>query len=141
MPRKSAAALSVVAPPPGQKRPEPPAELTEEQAVEWRLVVDRLPPDWFPAETYQLLVAYCRHVVQARVIAELIKDFHKEWLATDEGLHRYDKLTQMADREARAISSLATRMRLSQQSRAQRTTAYAKAADPNASREQWRHVA
>lgn len=141
MPRKSAAALSVVAPLPGQKRPEPPEELTKDEAVEWRAVVDRLPADWFPRESHQLLVQYCRHVVKARVIAGLIADFEAEWTATDEGLHRFDKLTMMAEREGRAISSLATRMRLSQQSRYAHKTAHAKAADPNAARKPWQGVA
>lgn len=141
MPRKSAASLSVVAPLPGHKRPDPPEELAPEEAIEWRAVVDRLPPDWFPRETHQLLVQYCRHVVKARVIAGLISDFEPEWAATDEGLHRFDKLTGMAEREGRAISSLATRMRLTQQTRFQRTTADAKAANPNASRKPWEYVA
>jgi hypothetical protein len=34
----------------GDARPEPPADLTEEQAAEWRAVVERLPADWFPRE-------------------------------------------------------------------------------------------
>jgi hypothetical protein len=141
MPRKSAAALSVIAPPSVQKRPEPPAELTQEQATEWRIVVERLPAEWFPAESHQLLVAYCRHVVRARVVAGLIDSFKREHLNTDDGLHRYDKLAQMADREGRAISSLATRMRLSQQSRYRHDKAATKTEDPKASAEQWRHVA
>jgi hypothetical protein len=140
MPRKSAAALSVVQPLPEQKRPDPPDELTREEAEEWRAVVDRLPADWFPRESHQLLVQYCRHVVKARMMARLIDSFDPEWAATDEGLHRLDKLTQMAEREGRAISSLATRMRLSQQSRYAHKTANVKAADPNASRKPWQHV-
>jgi hypothetical protein len=42
-------------------RPEPPEDLTEEQAAEWSAVVDRLPADWFPRETHGLLARYCRH--------------------------------------------------------------------------------
>jgi hypothetical protein len=126
---------------PGQKRPEPPEELTPEEAIEWRAVVDRLPADWFPRESHQLLVQYCRHVVKARVIAGLIADFEPEWAATDEGLHRFDKLTGMAEREGRAISSLATRMRLSQQSRYADRVAHGKSASPNASRKPWEYVA
>jgi hypothetical protein len=141
MPRKSAAALSIVQPLPGQKRPEPPSELTDEQADEWRAVVDRLPPDWFPRESHALLIAYCRHVVKARVIEGWINDVGWEGVDTDEGLRRFDKLTAMAEREGRAISSLATRMRLSQQSRYAHKTANAKAADPKASQKQWECVA
>jgi len=42
----------------GDARPEPPADLTEEQAAEWRAVVERLPADWLPRET-RGLVAKC----------------------------------------------------------------------------------
>jgi hypothetical protein len=129
MPRKSAASLSVVQALPGQQRPEPPAELSDEQAVEWRKVVDRLPADWFPAESHQLLVAYVRHVVNARVIAGKIRAFDPAWLDEPEGLQMFDKLTMIGDREGRAISSLATRMRLTQQSRFQKTTATVKASN------------
>src|SRR5690606_15281507 len=131
--RKSAAALSVVSQLPGQRRPEPPDELTDEEAADWRDVVNRLPPDWFPAETHGLLVQYCRHVVKARVIAGLIQEFDISWASTDEGLARYDKLTQMAEREGRALSSLATRMRLTQQSRYRAD----KAVDPKVPRKPW----
>jgi hypothetical protein len=124
--RKSASALSVVALP-GQQRPEPPDELTAAEAEEWRAVVGRLPPEWFTRETHGQLVNYCRHVVKARVIADLIKDFRAEWMATDEGLHRFDKLTHMAERESRAIASLGTKMRITQQSRMKETTAARKA--------------
>ena len=141
MPRKSAAALSVVTPLPEHRRPAPPGELTREEAVEWRAVVDRLPPDWFPRESHQLLVQYCRHVVKARVVAAKINEFVPEWTETADGLATYDKLTQIAEREGRALSSLATRMRLSQQSRYQTATANNKASEPNASRKPWQGVA
>ena len=47
--RKSAVALATVAVIPGQ-RPAPPAELTEEQAEEWRAIVATKPPEWFNRE-------------------------------------------------------------------------------------------
>jgi hypothetical protein len=48
-PQSSAAAvIRSVAELRGDARPEPPADLTEDQADEWRAVVDRLPADWFP---------------------------------------------------------------------------------------------
>jgi hypothetical protein len=42
------------------------ADLTEDQAAEWRAVVDRLPNDWFPRETHGMLAQFCRHVCTAR---------------------------------------------------------------------------
>jgi hypothetical protein len=36
------------------------------------LVVNRLPADWFPHETYAVLAQYCRHVIAAGRIAQLV---------------------------------------------------------------------
>jgi hypothetical protein len=92
-------------------RPEPMPDLTAEQAIEWRQVVNRLPADWFPRETWGLLAQYCRHVVAARRVAQLVTQAEKTEPFDIEG---YDRLLKMQEREGRAISSLATRMRLSQ---------------------------
>jgi hypothetical protein len=141
VPRKSAAALSVIAPlPAALQRPEPPEELTAEEAVGWREVVGRLPPDWFSRPSHALLVAFCRSVVKARMIARLIDRLRRESSEADFDLPRFDRLTTMAERECRAISSLSTRMRLSQQSRYTEVTARRKANDPNASRKPWEPV-
>jgi hypothetical protein len=112
--RKSAAALSVVGKSPieATERPRPPSELTTEQKREWVDVVNRLPADWFPRETLGLLSQYCRHVVAARHVAQLIERVE----ANDElDIEQYDRLLKMQEREGRALSSLATRMRITQQ--------------------------
>lgn len=111
MPRKSAAELATVSQVVSVvPRPVAPSELTDEQAAEWEAVVSRLPADWFPRETHGLLAQYCRHVVEARRIAQLIE--------RQEGydIKEYDMLLKMQEREGRALSSLATRMRITQQS-------------------------
>jgi hypothetical protein len=115
MPRKSAAALAIVTPI-TEHRPPPPEGLTEAQAEEWRAIVARMPSSWFPRETHGLLVAYVKHVSAHRVLSDLVDSFEPVWLSRDDGLTRYDKLLQMREREARALSSLATRMRMTQQS-------------------------
>lgn len=113
--RTSGAALAVISP--GGivsiRRPDPPEELTDEEAVEWRAVVNRMAADWFPRETHGMLAQYCRHVVAARRVAQLV---HNAEAAEDFHVWTYDKLLKMQEREGRAISSLATRMRLSQHS-------------------------
>lgn len=116
MPRKSLAALSVVAPVGLEevRRPMPPAELGDEQKQEWLAVVNRLPADWFPRETHPLLAQYCRHVVAARRISQLVARLESEQEGFDIG--EYDRLLKMQEREGRALSSLATRMRMTQQS-------------------------
>lgn len=113
--RKSAAELAIIGPSGVEtiRRPETPDDLSDEQAEEWRAVVNRMPADWFPRETHGLLIQYCRHVIAARRIAELIVEIEKSD-TLDVG--EYDRLLKMQEREGRAISSLATRMRISQHS-------------------------
>jgi hypothetical protein len=117
--RKSAASLSIVSVL-GNKRPAPPEELTEEEAEEWRAIAGRMPPDWFTRESHPLLAAYCRHIVAARLLAKDIERFSRfppEVRLASDGIELYDRLRKMADRESRVITTLATKMRLSQQSR------------------------
>ena len=112
--KKPAAALEVVKPASvvGIKRPVAPDDLTDEQAHEWDSIVSRLPADWFPRETWGLLAQYCRHVVSSRRVGDLIE---AALSASDVDVDQYDRLLKMQEREGRAMSSLATRMRISQQ--------------------------
>src|SRR5688572_2134444 len=112
--RKSGAELAIVTGPVETvARPDAPYELTDEQAEEWHKVVGRLPADWFPTETHALLTQYCKHVVAARRIAQLIGAEEKK---ENLDLANYDALLRMQDRESKSIGMLATRMRITQQS-------------------------
>ena len=98
------------------QRPDAPYDLTDEQVDEWRAVVNRMPADWFPRETHGMLSQYCRHIVSARRIAQLIEDTMKPSKSRKAfDVDAYNQLLIMQEREGRALSSLATRMRLSQQ--------------------------
>ena len=94
-------------------RPDAPYDLTDEEADEWRAVVDRMPAEWFPRETHGLLTLYCRHLIAARRVSQLVSECLSQ-KAVD--VVEYDRLLKMQERESRAASSLATRMRISQQS-------------------------
>lgn len=96
-------------------KPAPPKELTKEEAAEWLAVVERLPADWFPRETWPLLTQYCRHVVASTHVAKLITAERRKPVKQRD-IADLDRLLKMQEREGRAISSLATRMRLTQQS-------------------------
>ena len=112
--RQSAASMAIVEANPVEaiRRPLPPEELTEEQADEWLSITGRLPADWFPRETHGMLAQYCRHVVAARRVAQLVSEHEA---SSEFDVEVYDRLLKMQEREGRALSSLATRMRLSQQ--------------------------
>ena len=130
--RKSAASLMVA--PAGAvraiDRPDPPDELTEEQARVWYAVTESLPADWFGRETHDLLAQYCRHVVAARKVAQLIAQVEA---SPEFDVGEYDTLLKMQEREGRALSSLATRMRLTQQT----TYDKSKAKGKSATRKPW----
>lgn len=113
--RKSAASLSVISSNGIEafERPKPPTDLTQEQAREWIEIVNRLPADWFGRETEPLLAQYCRHIVASRRVAKLVAAAE---LDEECDLKDYDRLLKMQEREGRAVSSLATKMRISQQS-------------------------
>lgn len=98
-------------------RPVPPKYLTDEQADTWRVVVDRMPADWFPRETHAILAQYCRHAASARCIADLIKGLLSDNADSEYWIGDYDRLLRMQEREGRAMSSLATKMRITQQAR------------------------
>src|SRR5690625_1694999 len=111
--RKSAGELAVASPVLVQPRPDAPGELTPEQADVWNEVVDALPADWFPAETHPLLIQYCRHTIEARRIAQLID---QECAREELDVATYAALLRMQARETTALKSMASSMRLSQQS-------------------------
>lgn len=92
-----------------------PAHLTDAEVQVWNEVVGDQPATAFSITHTPLLEMYCRHVVQGRILADEILNFDRSWLADDDGLKRYDRLLGMAERETRAASSLATRLRITRQ--------------------------
>jgi hypothetical protein len=103
----TAVALTIV------QRPEAPLDLTPDETDEWHAVVDALPADWFPRETWPLLAQFCRHTVAARRIAQLID---AEMSKTDMPIMFLKELLTMQRGETAALKALAASMRLSQQS-------------------------
>ncbi|MDR8396987.1 hypothetical protein NE850_11615 [Paraburkholderia sp. USG1] len=115
--RKSTASLgtTVIAPIAAEQRLAPPLHMSDGERAVWLEVVNDQPASAFTATHAPLLEMYCRHVTNARVIADEVLNFDRAWLADDEGLKRYERLLAMAERESRAASSLATRLRITRQ--------------------------
>lgn len=120
--RKSAASLEIATASRIEtiERPNCPHDLNDEESEVWFTVVNRLPADWFPAETHPLLIGYCRTTVQARRVAELIEkatsDIDPETKEATLSVAGYDRLLKMQARLCATLAMLATKMRLSQQS-------------------------
>lgn len=111
--RASAASLEIQARPVETvARQQAPHELNDEETEVWFAVVNSRPADWFSADTVPLLAQYCREVVQARRVAELIE---KATSDPELSIKDYDRLLKMQARQSATIRSLATTMRISQQ--------------------------
>ncbi len=95
--------------------PHPLPGLTPEQADVWRVVCSAQPDDWWGPEMGEVLAQYCRHVVAARRVADLIAQHDA---SSELDIEAYDRLLRMQEREGRAMSSLATRLRLTPQAKA-----------------------
>ena len=99
-------------------RPKPPGSLTATQRAIWQQVVNSEPPAQFrTAALRALLVGYCRHVETATLLSREIEACEVQWLKLDDGLTRFDKLLALRARETRNLADLATRLRMTNQSR------------------------
>jgi phage terminase small subunit len=139
--RKGTASLSVVSGAFGE-RPEPPEYLSKKQAAVWKRVVGSEHPDFFKTEAVKaLLVHYCRHLVTADELEDVVQ---KAMGPRPEGekavsLDDLDRLLKMRERETRACTTLATKMRLTNQSRYQSSVAATRARE-NAPAKPWNDV-
>jgi hypothetical protein len=122
--RRPAAAKAVVIHGGFGTRPEPPEDLTEKQAAIWRLIVSSEDANFFNTGALRgLLADYCRRRDAAEGVSQIINTFKPEWLKNSEGAKRYKDLLQMRDMEVRGATSLATKLRLTNQSRYNAITA------------------
>lgn len=129
--RKSVAELAVVPMVPG-RRPDPPPDLNEAESVYWRETVATKPAEWWKADTQILLKAYCRASVQHDVISELIGAMKPRTIKTDKGWPKYERMRKLQASTSAELAQLATKMRLTPQSRY--TAQSAATADAKASR-------
>lgn len=95
------------------QRPDAPYDLSDEQADEWRAVVDAMPAGHFMRGNYALLTQYCRHVVAARRLGLLIEASAKQ---TEFDRKEFGVLLQLQAAESSSITRLLRSMRLTQQS-------------------------
>jgi hypothetical protein len=92
------------------RRPDPPADLTDEMAEEWRKIVSHLPADFFRVEALPMLAQYCTHIIRCRRLRSVLSMMEQSE-AFDPV--EYKLLLDAEEKQSRSISSLATRMRLS----------------------------
>jgi hypothetical protein len=135
--RKSTASLTVLKTPKLDKRLDAPGTLTARQREIWVSVVNTKPADWFTDDTAALLVAYVKSVDQHELLSLQVESFDMSALCDMDGVKMLDRLHAMQERQARLFQSLATRMRLTQQSRWQPATASSKTNQSAGSARPW----
>ena len=114
MPRISQAALLTKQVPAERMRPDVPFELRQEAEAEvWRSVVNALPPDWFTSANQYLLIRFCKQVIMARWIDELL---HDELAKKRQNRQLIAKFARLQMTSTVNIARLSTKMRLAQQS-------------------------
>ena len=111
MGRQSAASLEVASISIPQ-RPEPPDSLTPSQAITWRKIAATKPPDWFSADVQPILEAYCKAIDFQRTITS-----EREQMVIEAGVVAAKELHGIEEKNAKLIATLATKMRLTPQSR------------------------
>jgi len=95
---------------PQYRRPDPPKRLSTDEAEIWRSTVGACRPDQFPACTFPVLTAYCRHAVAA----ERIGRKHSETAPEHPDFRR---LARLFDLESRSLIACARSLRITPRSR------------------------
>jgi hypothetical protein len=95
------------------QRPTAPHDLTDEEVEVWAAVVNSMPADYFGPESLALLSQYSRHVIAARRVAEWIE---KATADPELRVKDFGRLLRLQAQESAALSALAVKMRIAQQS-------------------------
>lgn len=119
-----------------KKIPEPPTNLTGDQGELWRMVMASPAGDMITQDAFPVLSEYCRCITFADTVAVELNKFDPSWAIEDDGLERWNRLLAMQDRLSGRISSLATKLRITPQTRVWKQTA-GSIANKSAKRKPW----
>jgi hypothetical protein len=102
------------------KRPDPPSQLSPEEAKEWAAIVGSLPPDFFPREVHPILIQLCRLIISAADVAALLREVSP---SNPDEFATYTRLLSLQMALSGGIASLLTKLRCTNQSRYSTRTA------------------
>ncbi|MCM2503902.1 hypothetical protein NDN16_09475 [Aureimonas altamirensis] len=106
------------------QRPDAPSDLTPSQAQLWDDIVANEAVSFFQTTACQVLLKeFCRHTTTANHLAQAIEEIEETGFADEDSFKTYHKLLTMRDKETRAISDKATKLRISNQARYDAKTA------------------
>jgi len=101
-----------------ERRPPPPEDLTEAQKRLWRDVTETEPAGWFDSAARQhLLRLFVEHATFRADLQGLINRVPIERIAEPDTEQGVERMLRARDRETKMLTSLAPRMRLTNQSR------------------------
>ena len=105
--------------------PAPPTELSEDEGREWTRFWEVSPANWYPRETWPLLIQLCRHIVNARWFGETMQEVRAGLLdpTNIDEIKHLEYITRLHDREGRAASAIMEKLRLTTQQRVNRNVA------------------
>jgi len=100
-------------------QPDPPEELSPEEAKEWNRLWATSPPDWFPREVWPLMIQLCRHIATGRWLGESLQEVRAGLLdPTDaEQVKHLNTLCILHERESRVVVAIMEKLRLTTQQR------------------------
>ena len=96
--------------------PEPPACLTPAQSEIWRTIVATKPVDWFQGDSIPVLIGYVRAIDLDNEIAAAVNGFDRTDIV-GEGFRNWKSLVKMQLDQQAHVAMLATKLRLTPQSR------------------------
>lgn len=100
------------------ERPDPPDDLMPRQKEIWVAIAHDEPLECFStAATRELLKDYCLHIHTREMLTETINEVPKSFHKSEKGLKHLSRLLRARDIETRAAASIATKLRLTNQSR------------------------
>jgi hypothetical protein len=106
-----AAAASLVR----QKPPPPPKDLDPEEAAQWYNITMNMPADWFPPETWHVLVELCRHICQSKYFYDQLKRLKaKKGMLGREDIAVMKQLTVLHMMETKMVTHLSVRLKIAQ---------------------------
>jgi hypothetical protein len=100
-------------------RPDAPYNLGDEEAEEWRAIVNSMPADYFIRANFPVLAQLCRHIVAAEQVAIMLKKYQKQ---KNFNYRDYAALLAQQSAESLSIMRLSRSLRLTHQATASQHT-------------------
>lgn len=104
-------------------RLQPPPDLTAYEVQVWQSVVATKPSNWFQADCAPILKSYVKHISTAATFDQQLETFNPE-KATKEDWTEYLRLTEARRKQTQIITTCATKLRLTPQSKYDEKTAF-----------------